>query len=120
MAVDPRFFEALGPVSLGELARETGADCRGDTGRLIKSVGSAANAGSDEICYYDAKKPPEEGAVSSNAGACFIRADFADRLPEGVAAIFLWNGHTAFRWDREAQPSPLPKIQKHKLRSSCQ
>lgn len=87
MAVDPRFFEALGPVSLGELARETGADCHGDTGRLIKSVGSAANAGSDEICYYDAKKSPEEGAVSSNAGACFIRADFADRLPKGVAAL---------------------------------
>ena len=87
MAVDPRFFRFLGPVTLGELAAASGAECRGDVDREASSVGSAGTARAGEICYYDGKKPPADGAVSKDAAACFIVAAFADALPPGVAAL---------------------------------
>lgn len=87
MAVDPRFFNLLGPASLADLAEVSASVCQGDAGRLVNSVAAAASAGPDDICYYDGKKPPAEGVMSSRAGACFISQANAASLPEGVVAM---------------------------------
>lgn len=87
MAVDPRFFDLLGPASLADLAEASGATCQGDPGRMVKGVAAAATAGPADICYYDGKKAPAEGVISPSAGACFVSEANAPHLPEGVSAM---------------------------------
>ena len=87
MPADPRFFRFIGPLSLGELAAATNAELKGDPDRLVTNVAAAGRARSGEVCYYEGKKPPAADAISVDAAACFLRPEFADALPDGVAAL---------------------------------
>jgi UDP-3-O-[3-hydroxymyristoyl] glucosamine N-acyltransferase len=53
MAPDPRFFEALGPVALGELARLAGAELLAPdaAGRQVQSVAILGRAGREAVSY---------------------------------------------------------------------
>lgn len=86
MPVDQRFFEQTGAVTLGEIADRTGAELRGDRNQTIDGIAPSASAGRRDVCFFEGK-PGDLKSISAEAGACFIRSDFADGLPDGVAAL---------------------------------
>lgn len=59
--VDPRFYDALGPLTAARLAR--GAVLDGDPQTPVATVCDLATAGPDALSFYDGKGPlPETGA----------------------------------------------------------
>lgn len=87
MPVDGRFYELLGPVSVAELARISGAELRGDGAELVSGVGPASSSGDGDLCYYEGVKAPRADEISRRATACFVKPDHADSLPEDVVAL---------------------------------
>jgi UDP-3-O-[3-hydroxymyristoyl] glucosamine N-acyltransferase len=85
---DPRFFEDLGPVTLGELAALTGAVLAdGAAGALaVGAVAVLDHAGPDTITFVSDGKYVAQ-ARETRAAACFIRAREADALPATCAAL---------------------------------
>lgn len=80
--IDPRFYEALGPLTVRALAAS--AEIGGDPERLISAAAPAERAGPDDLCYYEAKG----GAALKNApGACIIAAASAHLAPRAGALI---------------------------------
>jgi len=70
---DPRFYESLAPVGLGDIARLAGARVLGDHDpeRLFRRVAGLENADADCVTYLsDARYA--EGLGSTHAGACFV------------------------------------------------
>ena len=94
---DPRFFEALGPVSLAELAELTGA-VLADPADGVRQVSSAAplvRAGPDAIGFLaDRRYLPD--LVSTRAGACFVRSGQAAEAPPGCAVLVTPNPYAAY------------------------
>jgi len=89
--LDPRFYEALGPVTVRALAPS--AEIGGDPERQISGVAPADRAGPDELCYYDAKG----GAVLASApGACVIAPSMAHLAPRAGALILADHPRSAF------------------------
>lgn len=86
MRVDPRFFEPTGAVTLGDIADRTGAELRGDPGHVINGIAPSASAGRGDACFFEGKAADLK-SLSPQTGACFIRAELADHLPEGIAAL---------------------------------
>jgi len=85
---DPRFFENLGPVSLAELAAETGAELARpeDGARLVQGVAILAKATPDSVTFLSDRKLA--GLLAeTQAGACFVSARDAASVPEGCAAL---------------------------------
>lgn len=89
MAVDSRFYEHLGPVSLSEIVTLTGASYSGNGVVQIMDVAASRSAGRGEVCYYEGTKPPAPGDINPEASACFVTQKFADALPESVAALIV-------------------------------
>ena len=87
---DPRFFEDLGPVTLADLAALTGAELADPAsgGRQVRAVSVMAGAGADTITFATDRKFLEQ-AGTTLAGACFVRAEVADALPAGCAALVM-------------------------------
>jgi UDP-3-O-[3-hydroxymyristoyl] glucosamine N-acyltransferase len=91
---DPRFFEALGPISLGDLAQLTGA-ALGDGADLARPVAWAAVLGladADAVgFFYERRRPglPSRSDLlrTSQAGACFINAENLDVVPAGCTPL---------------------------------
>jgi UDP-3-O-[3-hydroxymyristoyl] glucosamine N-acyltransferase len=93
---DSRFFRALGPLRLGALAEQSGARL-GDGANpdaLIADAAPLDAAGPQAIAYLDGGKP--DALVATRAGAVFVRAADAARLPEGVAALIVSHPRAAF------------------------
>ncbi len=88
MTPDPRFFDALGPVTLAELASLTGAQLvrSGDGGRGIQSVAVLAHADHDCVTYV-AERGRLAALNNSTAGACFLRPEYAETVPAACAAL---------------------------------
>lgn len=87
MAVDRRFYEHRGPVTLAEIASLTGADLKTGGDIQIMDVAASHSAAGGEICYYEGSKPPSEGDINDEATACFVTEKHAESLPEGVRAL---------------------------------
>ncbi|MCC7266492.1 MAG: UDP-3-O-(3-hydroxymyristoyl)glucosamine N-acyltransferase [Caulobacteraceae bacterium] len=83
---DPRFFESLGPATLGELAELTGAELRGDAARPIDEVAPVERAGAHSVTFLGDRKYAA-AVAASGAGACFVTAADASGLPEGCTAL---------------------------------
>ena len=83
---DPRFFESLGPVTLGDLAGLTGAELRGDAGRQIDEVAPAERAGPRSVTFLGDRKYAA-AVAASGAGACFVSEADANGLPEDCSAL---------------------------------
>ena len=85
---DPRFFEELGPVPLGELAKLVGAEL-GDPAaadRPIRAVAILSQAGPDSVTFLtDGRR--SEGLAQRAPAACFVVAKDAATLPAGCVAL---------------------------------
>jgi UDP-3-O-[3-hydroxymyristoyl] glucosamine N-acyltransferase len=81
--IDPRFYEALGPVTVRALAPS--AEIGGDADRLVSSVAPADRAGPDDLCYFEGKKGA--AALQSAPAACVIPAAMAHLAPNAGALI---------------------------------
>jgi len=94
---DIRFFEALGPVSLADLASVAGAvledPAHGD--RMIDSVSPLNSADGRMVGYFGDKRYLPDLATT-RAGGCFIRADMASRAPEGCARLITSEPQAAY------------------------
>jgi UDP-3-O-[3-hydroxymyristoyl] glucosamine N-acyltransferase len=85
---DPRFFEALGPVTLAELAAVTGAELRNasDPKLVIRTAAPLGRAEADAVSFLGDRRYLAE-LRSTRAGACLVPPAHAGEVPEGVAAL---------------------------------
>lgn len=85
---DSRFFDALGPMTLADLAERTGAGLT-DTkaGRmLIHSVAPLGRAGPDDVSFMLGGRYRAE-LGQTRAGACFVPEAMAGDVPRGCVAL---------------------------------
>jgi UDP-3-O-[3-hydroxymyristoyl] glucosamine N-acyltransferase len=82
--IDPRFYEALGPVTVRALAPS--ADLGGDADREITGAAPADAAGPGDLCYYEGKKG---AALETSPGACIIPPALAHLAPNAAALILV-------------------------------
>ncbi len=82
--IDPRFYEALGPVTVRALARS--GEIGGDANQLVSSAAPAGLAGPADLCYYEAKA---KGALAlkSAPAACIIPPAMAHLAPNAASLI---------------------------------
>ena len=83
---DPRFFENLGPVGLAELASLAGSQAPAGDDRPIATAAPLGEAGPDAVAFFSDRRYAAE-LPNTRAGACFVSAEHADKLPEGCAAL---------------------------------
>jgi UDP-3-O-[3-hydroxymyristoyl] glucosamine N-acyltransferase len=85
---DPRFFEDLGPVSLGELAKLAEAELADPTaaGRPIRAVAILSRADADCVTFLTDRRRAE-GLEAVAAAGCFVDAKDAGALPPGCVAL---------------------------------
>lgn len=80
--IDPRFYEALGPVTVRALAPS--AEIGGDPDRPVSGAAPADRAGPDDLCFYE----PKGGAVLQTApAACIVTPALAHLAPNAGALI---------------------------------
>ncbi|MHC4502829.1 MAG: UDP-3-O-(3-hydroxymyristoyl)glucosamine N-acyltransferase [Planctomycetota bacterium] len=72
-------------ITLGDLARASGARLRGDPQTKLKGLSSLANALPDEISFARSAERREE-ALASRAGALLVGEDFGDLDRPGLVA----------------------------------
>ncbi|MDB5493175.1 MAG: firA [Phenylobacterium sp.] len=85
---DPRFFEDLGPITLGELAELVGAQLSlpGAARRTVRGVAILSQAKADCVTFLS--DPRHAEALRENkAAACFVRPNHLGLVPEGCAAL---------------------------------
>lgn len=94
---DPRFFESLGPVSLGELARLTGAELSDATAasRAVEAVAPLGLAGPDAVAFFADRRYAAD-LQATEAGACFLHSAHAGLAPEGCAALLTSEPQAAY------------------------
>ena len=84
--IDARFFDALGPVPLGELARLAGAELEGDAEAPIAAVAPLDRAGPGDLTFLsDRRYLP--GLRATRAVAVLVDPAHAVEAPEGVARL---------------------------------
>lgn len=108
---DPRFYEHLGPVSLGDLAALTGARLTGawlarpDAAELpVVGVAILSRAGPQTITFLtDAR---HASAIRADSGACFVTERDVGLLPQGCVALVTSAPQAAYAMaaDRLCQP----------------
>ncbi len=86
---DPRFFDALAPATLAELAALTGATLApgADPTREAHGVAVLGRAGAGAVTFL--ADPKLAFAEHEAPGACFVRWADAARLPPGCAALLM-------------------------------
>lgn len=82
--IDPRFYEALGPVTVRALAPS--ADIGGDPERAVSGLAPASEAGREDLCYYEAKAKAAHPLETAPA-ACVISHAMAHLAPKAGALI---------------------------------
>jgi UDP-3-O-[3-hydroxymyristoyl] glucosamine N-acyltransferase len=84
---DPRFYEALGPITLGALAEGAGAECdRRFVERPVMVAADLGRADADGVSFLGDRRYADL-ARSAGAGACFVSPQDADLLPESCVAL---------------------------------
>lgn len=81
--IDPRFYEALGPVTVRALSPS--GDIGGDAEHKLVGAAPADRAGPNDLCYYEGKKA---AVLTSAPGACIISPAQAHLAPKASALIF--------------------------------
>ncbi len=107
MTPDPRFFEALGPVSLDELARLTGAQLSpADAGeRFVGGVAILSHANSDTVTFV-ADRSYLTNLTGIRPGACFLHSQSAGSAPEGCAVLITAEPQAAYALAAERLHKP--------------
>ncbi len=84
---DPRFYKALAPLSLADLAGRSGARLGGRSESApIHGVAPLAKAGEGEATFLSSRKHAA-ALKACAASACFVAEDDADLPPDGCAAL---------------------------------
>lgn len=103
---DDRFFERLGPLSLGAVVEASrGRLVRGDPGRLVHAVAPLGEAGPDEIAFAAGRHAG--GVAASGAGVLILEPSAVDLAPEGAAVIE--STETQAAWARISRILHAPK-----------
>ncbi len=94
---EPLFFERARALTVGEIAILTGAEPRPatDLARPIRDIAPLDRAGPGDITFLDNPRFASELATT-RAGACLVGARFADKVPDGVAALRAREPYRAF------------------------
>jgi len=82
--IDPRFYEALGPVTVRALAPSS--DIGGDPERLVTGAASAERAGPGDLCYFEPKGRNVQPLDTAPA-ACVIAPALVYLAPKAGALI---------------------------------
>ena len=94
---DPRFFEPLGPVSLGDLATLAGATLADPAHAAIEVLGVAPldRAGGGDVAYFFDRRYTD-AMGKTKARACFVTKANAERIPSGCAALITSEPQVAY------------------------
>ncbi|MBL8536315.1 MAG: UDP-3-O-(3-hydroxymyristoyl)glucosamine N-acyltransferase [Hyphomonadaceae bacterium] len=90
--IDPRFYEALGPVTARALSPSE--QIGGDPESLVRGVAPADRAGPGDLCYLE----PRKGAspLSNAPAVCIVTAAHAHLAPNASALILSERPRAAF------------------------
>ena len=100
---DSRFYRALGPLPLSDLAALTGAAVEAGEGSIaISGVAPLDVAGAGEIAFLN--DPKQAGRLAASAAACFARD--GQLLPKGCVAVC--TAHPRVAWARAAAALHVP------------
>jgi len=94
---DPRFYEDLGPVSVGELAALAQAEPppAGAADRPVAQVAPLQHADPRSVSFFTDRRYLDDLA-STRAGACFIASEHAARLPSICLALLTAEPQVAY------------------------
>lgn len=93
---DPRFFTNCGPFSLVQIIEATGVSLqRGDDSATYDDVAPLDCAQHTQISFFDNTKYLDQ-FKDSQAGACFVRAKYADVAPKGMALLISDDPYRAY------------------------
>ncbi len=83
------FFRRHGPFSASEIAEHVGAEIASGAGgdKLITDIRPLSEAGSGDLSFLDNRRYAAALAETS-AGACLLRREFSDKLPEQTVGLF--------------------------------
>lgn len=85
--IDPRFYERLGPIAASRLAGD--AEVRGPGDRLISGAASLADAGPEDLAFFQGKLARDAEPPAVRAGALFVTPDLADRFAASGAVLLV-------------------------------
>src|SRR5688572_28703095 len=91
------FFERAGPFTLREIAERVGASLADDSegARSIEDVRPLKTAGPSHLAFFDNRRYAGELTVTE-AGACLVNGDDAQRVPERAAVLTTPTPYAAF------------------------
>jgi UDP-3-O-[3-hydroxymyristoyl] glucosamine N-acyltransferase len=91
------FFERAGPFTLREIAERVGASLADDSdgARSIEDVRPLKTAGPSHLAFFDNRRYAGELTVTE-AGACLVNGDDAQRVPERAAVLTTSTPYVAF------------------------
>ncbi len=108
--VDRRFFSNYGPFSAGDIAAGTGTSLLRpeDAAHALHDVAPLDRATAQDISFFDNAKYLDQ-FTGSHAGACFVRAKYADQAPTGMIVLVTEDPYrcyalTAQRFYPQARP----------------
>lgn len=85
--VDSRFFTNRGPISLSRIAEVTGLQLpAGTADKLLHDVAPLDRATGHDVSFFDNVKYIDQ-FTNSTAGACFVRAKYADQAPATMLCL---------------------------------
>lgn len=116
---DPRFHSRAGPFRLSEVAEIASAEVAkgGNPDLILNDVAPLSDARGDQISFLDNRKYLAE-LQESEAGACIIHPDFAERAPEGMALLLSKSPYKSYAFVARAF-YPLPGSEPGIASSSC-
>ena len=106
---DPRFFEDLGPATLGEIAELSGAEIADAGAFRDHAIAVAApldRAGGNAVSFFGDRRY-RAALQATGAGACFVPPDHADAAPGGCARLLTREPQAA--WARAAARLHRPR-----------
>ncbi len=84
---DPRFFDSLGPVTLGELAELTGSACAPALAqRTVDGAAVLGQANASAVSFFSDRRLAEAAGATA-AGACFVSETDAAMLPANCVPL---------------------------------
>lgn len=94
---DSRFFLTPAPLTLRSILKLTGAvvDEGVDTARTFVSVAPLQLASAENISFLDNTKYVSQ-LPETQAGACFVRTKYADKVPAGTLALITDDPYAAY------------------------
>lgn len=94
---DPRFYDAVGPVSLGELASLTGSRLADSaaSARSVRGVAILSRAESETVTFLADRRHVSDLQVGA-AGACFVTERDVALLPKDCSALVTGAPHAAY------------------------